>query len=91
MAKLRDRAFKKVFGSSDARKVGRHRAMRGLREGDSRELALGLVLTAIGYLQRTKPKKERIYRQELAEDAVLVIRHRNSGESKLEIIRPDDR
>ena len=91
MAKLTDKAFKAAFGSSDARKVGRDRILRGIRYGDSRELTFGLVLTAIAYLQRTKPKRTRIYRQEISEDSVLVIRHRGTGEQKLEIVRPSKR
>ena len=88
MAKLTDRAFKAAFGTSNARKAGRERTLRGLREGTPTDIYLGLALTAIGYLQRTKPKKQLIYRQEIREDSVLVIHHKGSEDAKLEILRP---
>ena len=88
MATLSSRAFKWVFGTSNVRRAGLERTLRGLRTGDSRDLYLGLALTGIAYLQRTKPRRERIYRQELSEGAALVIYKRGSDTQRLEIVRP---
>ena len=88
MANLSKKAFKWAFGTSNARRAGMDRTLRGLRTGNSRDLYMGLALTAIAYLQRTRPRKQRIYRQEVSEGAALVIYKRGSGTPKLEIVRP---
>ncbi len=88
MARLTDRAWNMVFGASNAREAGNARTLRGLREGDTRETYIGLALTALGYLQRTKPKKELIYRKTVPEGTAIVIHHKKSGTPRLEIIKP---
>lgn len=78
----------KLLGGSDAREAGYLRTMRGLREGDNRELYLGLALSALAYLQRTKPKKELLYRKKVPEGTALVIHHKKSGKPRLQILKP---
>ena len=62
--------------------------MKGLREGDYRELSLGLALALFAHLRDTKPRKELIYRRTLREGSTLVIHHKKRGEPRLEIIKP---
>lgn len=78
----------KVLGGSDAREAGYERTLRGLREGDRRELYLGLALSALAYLQKTKPRKQLLYRQKVPEGSALVIHHKKSGNPRLQIIKP---
>lgn len=89
MAKLRDRLVAKVLGDSDVARAGADRAFRGLRQRDKRELALGLVLSGLTYLQRTKPRKSLVYRQELKEGSTVVIRNTVAGEPTLELEADD--
>jgi len=91
MAKLKDKAWNMAFGASSAREAGRERTLRGLREGDHRETYLGLALTALAYLQRTKPRKQLLYRKTVPEGSALVIHHKRSGSPRLEIIKPKKR
>lgn len=78
----------KVLGGSDAREAGYQRTLRGLREGDKREFYMGIALSALAYLQRTKPKKELLYRKSVPEGSALVIHHAKSGDPRLQIIKP---
>ena len=88
MTRFRDKAWEKAFGASNAREAGRARVLRGIREGDRRETYLGLALSALAYLQRTKPKKELVFRKTVPEGTALVIHHKKSGTPRLEIIKP---
>lgn len=72
----------------DPKREGYRRSLRGLREGDYRELGVGLALTALAYLRSTKPRKELIYRKTVSEGSALVIHHKKTGAPKLEIRRP---
>jgi hypothetical protein len=72
----------------DPKREGLSRSLRGLREGDNRELYFGLALTALAYLRSTKPRKKLIYRKTVSEGSALVIHHKRSGTPKLEIRRP---
>lgn len=87
MGLLRD----KVLGGSDARQAGYERTLRGLRESDRRELYMGLALSALAYLQRTKPRKELLYRKTVPEGSALVIHHKKSGNPRLQIVKPGKR
>lgn len=88
MAKLTKRLTKRILGARDPKSEGYRRSLKGLREGDYRELSLGLALTAIAYLGNTRPRKQLIYRREVPRGSALVIHHRKSGTPKLEIRRP---
>ena len=81
----------KVLGGSDAREAGYDRTLRGLREGDRRELYMGLALSALAYLQKTKPRKQLLYRKTVPEGSALVIHHKKSGNPRLQIIKPGKR
>lgn len=91
MAKLKDKAMRRLWGTSDARQLGYDRAMRGLRKGDDRDLYFGLAVSALAWLQRSKPKKELIHRQTVSEGSAIVIHHKKSGTPRLEIVKPKKR
>lgn len=86
MANYTDKAMKALWGTSDARRLGVDRTLRGLRQGDRRELGFGLALSALAYLQRTKPRKQLIHREMVPQGAAVVIHNRESGEPRLEIL-----
>jgi hypothetical protein len=88
MARLTDTLLRAALGSTDVKHEGRQRTLRGLRENDNRQLYIGLALTALHYFRRTRPRRELIYRTEVREGAALVIHHRSSGQSRLEIVKP---
>lgn len=88
MASLKKKALRVALGTSDAARAGRLRLLEGLRYGDRRQLYLGLALSAVAYLQRTKPRKILIHRQTLPEGTALVIHHTRSGTPRLEIVKP---
>ncbi len=91
MASYKKKFMRRVWGGSDARAVGFNRALRGLREGDSTDLYFGLALSALAYLQRSRPRKKLIHRQSLPEGTAIVIHHKKSGNPRLEIIKPKRR
>lgn len=81
--------MKWVFGSSDINRVGWQRSWRGLRTGEQRDLYLGLGLVAIGFLRRTGPRKQLIYRKTVDEGSALVIHHKGPEDPHLTVIRPE--
>jgi hypothetical protein len=83
--------MRRVWGGTDAREIGFDRTLRGLREGDSTDLYFGLALSALSYLQRTKPRKRLIHKQTVPEGTAIVIHHKKSGNPRLEIIKPKKR
>lgn len=91
MAKRKTKMTDRLLGGSDAKEQGYTRTLRGLREGDTRELSLGLALSALAYLQRTKPRKQLLYRKTVPEGSALVIHHKKSGNPRLQIIKPGKR
>ncbi len=80
----------RALGRQDPRDEGLRRTLRGFREGDQRELYLGLALTALAYLRRTQPRRELIYRKTVPEGSALVIHHKKRGAPRIEVLRPDD-
>ena len=88
MASKTDRLTKMIWGTSDAKQVGFDQTLKGLREGRRNDLIIGLAISGIAYLQRTQPKKKRIYKQEVKEGSALVIHNTKSGEQRLEIVKP---
>lgn len=91
MAGMNDTLLRWIWGTSDARELGFEQTLRGIREGRRNDLYVGLAISALAYLQRTKPRKTLIHRQEVPEGAAIVINHKKSGEQRLEIIRPKKR
>jgi len=91
MASYKKKFMRRMWGGSDAMEVGFNRTLRGLREGDSTDLYFGLALSALAYLQRSKPRKKLIHRQSLPEGTAIVIHHKKSGNPRLEIIKPQRR
>jgi hypothetical protein len=88
MARRTRKLIDRALGARDPRDEGIRRTLTGLREGDNRELYMGLALYALAYLRRTEPKRELIYRKSVPEGSALVIHHKKSGAPKLEIIKP---
>lgn len=80
----------RALGNRDPRDEGLRRTMRGFREGDQRELYLGLALTALAYLRRSKPQRELLFRKSVPEGSALVIHHKKRGAPKIEVIKPTD-
>lgn len=62
-----------------------------MREGDHRELSIGLVLAALAYIQRTAPRKQLLYRKTVPTGSAIVIHHKKRGAPKLEIRKPKRR
>lgn len=89
MAQLTKKMMARLWGTSDARELGFDRTLKGLREGDNRDLYFGLALSALAYLQRTKPRRKLLYRRTVPEGTALVIHHKKSGSPRLEILKPD--
>lgn len=89
MAGLTKRMINRFW--DDPRREGYQRSMRGLREGDRRELAIGLTLAAIAYLQSTAPRKELLYRKNVPKGSAIVVHHRKRGAPKLEVVKPKRR
>lgn len=90
MARFTDRLLDRALGSRDPRDEGYRRALKGFREGDNRELFVGLSLAALAYLRRTAPRRELIYRKQVPEGSALVIHHKKRGAPKLQIVKPED-
>ena len=78
----------RLFGISDVRAAGVERTLRGLRNGDQRDLYTGLGLAALAYLTSTRRRRQLIYRKRVPEGSALVIHHRRRGDSKIEVIKP---
>ncbi len=88
MAKLANKLMDKALGGRDPNTEGVRRALAGLRLADTRELYIGLALTAFAYLQRSKPKRKLLYRKTVAPGSAIVIHHKNWGDPKIEVIKP---
>jgi hypothetical protein len=91
MARLSNRLIRMAVGSPNPGPEGRLRVFQGLRQRDDRQLMIGLSLMALSYLQKTKPRKQLLYRKAVPEGTALVIHHRSSGEPRLEIVKPKKR
>lgn len=83
MAKLTKRLMNRVV--EDPRREGYRRSWKGLREGDYRELSIGLVLATLAYLQKTAPRKQLLYRKVVPIGSAIVIHNKKRGRPKLEI------
>ena len=83
------RLISRVIG--DPRSEGIRRSLKGAREGNYRELSLGLALAALAYLRTTTPRKQLLYRKRVPTGSALVIHHKKSGAPKLEIVKPKRR
>lgn len=91
MARLSDKLIRLAFGTAKPGPVGRIRVMQGLREGDERQLYIGLSLLALSYLRRTQPRKKLLYSRSVPEGTALVIHNKGSGDPRLEIVKPKKR
>lgn len=89
MARLTKRLFGRVVG--DPRTEGYRRSWKGLREGDYRELTLGLALAALAYIQKTAPRKRLLHRKVVPTGSAIVVHHKKRGAPKLEIRKPKRR
>ena len=82
------RSLLRIFGIRDLSAQSVDRTLRGLRNGDQRELYIGLGLAALAYLSRTTPQKKLIYRRRLPQGSAVVIHHKRVGDPKIEVIKP---
>lgn len=89
MAGLTKRLITRALG--DPRNEGYRRSLHGLRQGDSRELTIGLALAAFAYLRKTAPRKQVLYRKVVPKGSAIVVHHKKRGKPKLEIVRPGKR
>ena len=78
----------RLVGIGDMRAAGVARTLRGLRNGDQRELFTGLGLAALSYLSSSKPRRQLIYRKRVPEGSAIVIHHRRRGDPKIEVVKP---
>ncbi len=85
MSSLKTKAWRKLLGGSDPLWAGASRSLRGLRQANRQELVLGLLLVALGYLRRTRPRRELIHREVLKDGKILVIHPKRPGDPKLKI------
>lgn len=86
MARLTNRLLNRFW--EDPKREGYRRSLRGVREGDTRELALGLALAAFAYLRSTSPRKELLYRKTVPKGSAIVIHNRKRGAPKIEVRKP---
>lgn len=86
MARVKRRLSIRAFG--DPRREGIRRSLKGAREGDYRELSLGLALAALAYLRTTAPRKQLLYRKRVPTGSAIVVHHKKRGAPKLEIVKP---
>ncbi|MGD2102544.1 MAG: hypothetical protein PVG83_09950 [Acidimicrobiia bacterium] len=88
MARFTRKLIDRALGTRDVRGEGIRRTLHGLRLGDRRELYLGLSLTAIAYLQRTRPRRRLIYREQVPPGSAVVVHHKRRGDPAIEVIKP---
>lgn len=89
MARLTTKLMNRAFGFTQPGPEGMRRTLRGMREGDRRELLFGLALAGLAYLQRTKPRRQLIHSQTIPEGSTVVIRNTEPGKPHLEITEPE--
>ncbi|HEX6286248.1 MAG TPA: hypothetical protein VFZ80_02095 [Acidimicrobiia bacterium] len=82
------RLINRALGYRDPRAEGVRRALRGVREGNDRELYIGLALWAFAFLRDTTPKKQLLYRKVVPEGSAIVVHHKRRGDPGLEIHKP---
>jgi hypothetical protein len=80
----------RALGDRDPRSEGVRRALGGLRQGDRRQLYMGLALTALAYLRRSGPRRELVYRKRVPKGSAIVVYHKKRGAPRLEIVKPKE-
>lgn len=80
--------LRSVLGTPDIRSAGAGRLWRGLRNGERRDLILGASMLAFAWLRQSQPKKELLFRKEVAVGSAIVIHHKRRGDPKIEVIKP---
>lgn len=88
MKRMTNKLIDRALGYRDPRQEGIRRSLRGLREGDHRELYMGLALAALAYIRNSRPRRELIYRKTVPVGSALVIHHKKRGAPKIEVIKP---
>jgi len=88
MANRTKKLIERALGARDPREAGLRRTLTGLREGDRTELYIGLALTALAYISRTRPQRELLFRKSIPEGSALVIHHKKRGAPRIEVIKP---
>jgi hypothetical protein len=80
-----------LAGSPNWGAAGVSRGLRGLRQGDQRDLYMGLGLAALSFLRRTAPRKQLLYRRTVPKGTAIVVHNRRRGGPKIEVIKPPSR
>jgi hypothetical protein len=83
-----DRLLRTLLGTSDLRREGYSRALRGFRRSDRRELWFGLAMTALAFIRNNRSGKELLFRKEVPEGSAIVVHHKRRGDPKIEVIKP---
>lgn len=74
------------LGGAGAR--GWTRVLRGLRQGDQRELSWGLALAALAYLRNTAPRKQLVFRKRVPQGSAVVVHNRRPGQPRIDVVKP---
>lgn len=90
MARLTKQLMNRALGYRDPAEEGLRRSLRGLREGDQRELYIGLALAALAYLRRSEPRRELLFRKSVPVGSALVIHHKRRGDPRIQVVKPED-
>lgn len=84
-----DRVLRTLLGTSDLRAAGMARIWQAMREGNRRELYIGVALASAAWLRGNwKPEKRLLFREELPAGSAIVIHHREKGDPRIEVIKP---
>ncbi len=89
MARSKQRLTDLVVGNPT--RHGLRLTLKGAREGDYRQLSMGLALFALAYLRTTAPRRQLLYRKRVPTGSAIVVYHKKSGAPKLEIVKPKRR
>jgi len=77
-----------MVGSQNWGAAGLNRSLRGMRNGDQRDLYLGLGLLVLGFIRRTAPRKQLLYRRTVPKGSAIVVHNRRRAAPKIEVIKP---
>lgn len=91
MARLINRIIRIAWGTANPAVAGRMKFAQGARQGEPRDIYLGLALLALSYLRRTRQRRQLLYRREVPEGSALVIHHKDESAPRLEIVKPKKR
>lgn len=83
-----DRLLRTFLGTSNLRREGYSRALRGFRRSDRREMWFGLAMAALSVIRAGSNEKELLFRKEVPAGSAIVVHHKRRGDPKIEVIKP---